>query len=140
MAESNTQELQSSTPSTLKPFQSSHSHMYFSQRSQHHQKQKGATDAENVGRESGNGIGATSNSNGYKRKQRASRYGFFGFFSRNKTSDIEVSEPKLDVQFEQEEDGDEIKREHTNVSSTEPHVFSPQPDSEPVAETQNTGT
>ena len=114
--------------------------MYFSQRSQQRQKQKGATDADNAGRGSGKGIGATSNPDGNKAKQRMSRYGIFGFFSRNKSSDFEVPEPKLDVQWEQEEDGGEMKREYTDVSYPDSHVFSPQPDSVPLSETQNIGT
>lgn len=140
MAESAPQELTSGTPPTLNPLQSSHSHMYFSQRTQQHQRQKGLTDAENVGGQPGMGIAVTSNPNGYKAKQRVSRYGLFGLFSRNKPSDIEVPKPKLEVQWEREEDGGEIKKEYTNVSFPDSQVFSPPPDSEPLSESYNTGT
>ena len=140
MAESNTQELQSGTSPTFNPLQSSHSHMYFSQRLPQRHRQKGATNPENIEKGSGKGVGTTANSDSYKAKQRMSRYGIFGFFSRNKSSDIEVPEPKLDVQWEREEDGREINRDFTDVSFSNSHIFSPQPDSEQLSDTQNTGT
>ena len=138
MAEQPNQEPDFGTLPIFNPLQSSHSHMYLSQKSQQRQWPKEAVDAERVRRRTSQNVGATQDSNGQNIRPRASHYGLFGLFSRNKTPEIKVPESKLEVQWEGEEDGGEIQKRDTEVSCPSPHAYIPPPNSGPPPETQNT--